>query len=67
MAVIDDQIEIQTLAQTYAHGVMTRDADIWASTWASDGEGETQTDEIVPPAPDGATGHHGISFTVNGA
>lgn len=34
---------------------------------ATDGDGETQTDEIVPPAPDGATGHHGISFTVTDA
>lgn len=25
---------------------------------ATDGEGETQTDEVVPPAPDGATGWH---------
>jgi uncharacterized protein (TIGR02246 family) len=37
MSTIDDQIEIQTLAQTYAHGVMTRDPEIWSSTWAEDG------------------------------
>ena len=36
MSLIDDQIEIQTLAQTYAHGVMSRDAEVWASTWAED-------------------------------
>ena len=34
---------------------------------ATDSTGETQTDMIVPPAPDGATGHHGVSFIVNGA
>ncbi len=31
---------------------------------ATDGEGETQTDEIAPPAPSGATGWHTISVTV---
>ena len=37
MSTIDDQIEIQKLSQTYADGVMTRDPDVWSSTWASDG------------------------------
>ena len=32
---------------------------------ATDGEGETQTDEIAPPAPSGATGWHTISVTVD--
>jgi DMSO/TMAO reductase YedYZ molybdopterin-dependent catalytic subunit len=31
---------------------------------ATDGEGNVQTDEIRPPAPDGATGWHRISVTV---
>ncbi len=31
---------------------------------ATDGEDETQTDEIVPPFPNGATGHHTISVEV---
>jgi DMSO/TMAO reductase YedYZ molybdopterin-dependent catalytic subunit len=30
---------------------------------ATDGTGETQTAEVRPPAPDGATGHHTIEFT----
>ena len=29
---------------------------------ATDGTGETQTAEMVPPRPDGATGHHMIEF-----
>jgi DMSO/TMAO reductase YedYZ molybdopterin-dependent catalytic subunit len=32
---------------------------------ATDGEGETQTDEIAQPAPDGATGWHTISVAVD--
>lgn len=32
-----DIIEIQTLAQIYADGVMQRDAEIWGDTWAEDG------------------------------
>ncbi len=31
---------------------------------ATDGEGDTQTDEIVPPAPNGATGWHTVSVQV---
>lgn len=31
---------------------------------ATDGEGETQTEETVPPFPDGATGHHTILVDV---
>ena len=31
---------------------------------ATDGNGDVQTDEVRPPAPDGATGHHSISVTV---
>lgn len=31
---------------------------------ATDGTGETQTDVISPPSPDGATGHHTIRVTV---
>ncbi len=32
---------------------------------ATDGQGETQTEEIVPPFPDGATGHHAILVDVS--
>jgi hypothetical protein len=32
---------------------------------ATDGEGETQTEVRQRPAPDGATGYHGISLSVN--
>jgi len=32
---------------------------------ATDGDGSTQTENIRPPAPDGATGHHGIRFRVD--
>ncbi|MFZ0627241.1 MAG: molybdopterin-dependent oxidoreductase [Acidimicrobiia bacterium] len=31
---------------------------------ATDGDGNTQTDEILPPAPDGATGWHRVRVTV---
>ncbi|RVU05705.1 nuclear transport factor 2 family protein [Novosphingobium umbonatum] len=31
-----DRIAIRELIETYAHGVMTRDAAIWAATWAED-------------------------------
>jgi DMSO/TMAO reductase YedYZ molybdopterin-dependent catalytic subunit len=31
---------------------------------AADGSGETQTDVVAPPPPDGATGHHTIRVTV---
>ncbi len=34
----NDIQEIQTLAQVYADGVMQRDAEIWGSTWAEDGQ-----------------------------
>jgi DMSO/TMAO reductase YedYZ molybdopterin-dependent catalytic subunit len=34
------------------------------SVRATDGDGETQTDEVVPPAPDGATGRHTRRVTV---
>ena len=34
----NDYLEIQHLAQVYADGVMQRDAQLWGSTWASDGE-----------------------------
>ena len=29
---------------------------------ATDGTGETQTDDVAPPAPDGATGWHRVEF-----
>jgi sulfite oxidase len=31
---------------------------------ATDGEGETQTEELRPPAPDGATGWHAVQVSV---
>jgi hypothetical protein len=31
---------------------------------ATDGTGYTQTDERVPPRPDGATGHHTVRIAV---
>ncbi|SDZ17806.1 molybdopterin-dependent oxidoreductase [Tessaracoccus flavus] len=36
----------------------------WISVRASDGLGETQTDERAPVAPDGATGHHRVQVRV---
>ena len=33
---LEDRILIRELMDTYSHGVMTRDADLWASTWADD-------------------------------
>ena len=37
MSTTADQIEIQKLSQRYADGVMSRDVDVWSSTWAEDG------------------------------
>ncbi|MFN3231491.1 MAG: nuclear transport factor 2 family protein [Alphaproteobacteria bacterium] len=37
MSDFEDRMEIQHLAQTYADGVMQRDAEIWGNTWAEDG------------------------------
>ncbi len=33
---LEDRILIRELLDTYAHGVMTRDAEVWAATWAED-------------------------------
>ncbi|AOR75592.1 nuclear transport factor 2 family protein [Novosphingobium resinovorum] len=33
---LEDRILIRELLDTYAHAVMTRDAETWASTWAED-------------------------------
>lgn len=33
---LEDRILIRELLDTYAHGVMTRDAELWAGTWAED-------------------------------
>ncbi|MFT4056519.1 MAG: nuclear transport factor 2 family protein [Novosphingobium sp.] len=33
---LEDRILIRELLDTYAHGVMTRDAETWAATWAED-------------------------------
>jgi DMSO/TMAO reductase YedYZ molybdopterin-dependent catalytic subunit len=35
------------------------------SVRATDGEGNTQTDAVRPPAPDGATGYHSVLITVS--
>jgi hypothetical protein len=32
----EDRILIREAMETYAHGVMTRDADIWGSVWADE-------------------------------
>ncbi len=37
------------------------------SVRATDGNGDTQTDELAPPAPNGATGYHMISVNVSAA
>ncbi len=33
---IEDRIQIRELMDTHAHGVMTRDAELWGSIWAED-------------------------------
>lgn len=33
---IEDRLLIRETMETYAHGVMTRNAEIWGSTWAED-------------------------------
>jgi len=33
---LEDRILIREVMETYAHGVMTRDAELWGSTWAED-------------------------------
>ncbi len=33
---IEDRIAIRELMDTHAHGVMTKDAEIWGSIWADD-------------------------------
>jgi len=33
---LEDRILIRELIETYAHGVMTKDAELWAATWADD-------------------------------
>jgi hypothetical protein len=33
---LEDRILIRELMETYAHAVMTKDADLWGSTWAED-------------------------------
>lgn len=33
---LEDRILIRELMETYAHGVMTKDPELWASTWADD-------------------------------
>lgn len=33
---VEDRILIRETMETYAHGVMTRDVETWASTWADD-------------------------------
>jgi hypothetical protein len=32
---------------------------------ATDGTGEVQTDQVTPPPPDGARGHHRVSVVVS--
>ena len=33
---LEDRIAIRELMNTHAHGVMTRDAEVWGSIWAED-------------------------------
>ena len=33
---MEDRLLIRETMETYAHGVMTRDAEIWGATWAED-------------------------------
>lgn len=33
---IEDRIAIRELMNTHAHGVMTRDAELWGAIWADD-------------------------------
>lgn len=33
----EDRVLIRELMETYAHAVMTRDAEAWAATWADEG------------------------------
>lgn len=33
---IEDRIAIRELMNTHAHGVMTRDAEVWSTIWADD-------------------------------
>ncbi len=52
---------------TWRQWVLTWDATPGQHTLkvrATDGDGETQTAERRPPAPDGATGHHTVRVTV---
>ncbi|MBO0609991.1 molybdopterin-dependent oxidoreductase [Myceligenerans salitolerans] len=41
------------------------EGDHTVSVRATNADGETQTDAEAPPAPDGATGHHTVAFTVS--
>jgi hypothetical protein len=43
---IEDRTAIRELMDTHAHGVMSRDADIWGSIWAEDAQWE------LPEYPD---------------
>ena len=33
---LEDRIAIRELMNTHAHGVMTRDVEVWGSIWADD-------------------------------
>ena len=43
---IEDRTAIRELMDTHAHGVMTRDAELWATIWADDAQWE------LPDYPD---------------
>ena len=48
----------------WRHEVTLEPGQQWTATVrATDGTGETQTDEVAPPAPDGATGWHSVDFS----
>ncbi|MEM9313645.1 MAG: nuclear transport factor 2 family protein [Pseudomonadota bacterium] len=37
---LEDRVAIRELMNTHAHGVMTRDADLWGAIWADDAHWE---------------------------
>ncbi len=43
---LEDRVAIRELFETYAHGVMTKDPELWGSTWAEDAYWE------LPEVPD---------------
>ncbi|HZY66591.1 MAG: molybdopterin-dependent oxidoreductase [Actinomycetota bacterium] len=57
------QLDIDTWRQ-YVYEWDARPGDYTLQVRATDGEGETQTDEKTPPHPGGATGYHTVDVSV---